>query len=124
MLGQSRQHNYMYWHNIRPCPFFFLLVCDLSISLFHFISLTCSFCVSPRFTCTFFGLRFLFMFILLVPQFCCNLFLSQSIEDKIERKREIRKKYKRQCIYSHSYSVELRIEIQFANMWIRIESPS
>lgn len=70
MLSQSRQHNYVHRHNIRPCPFFFVfflflfmpLICDFSSfhSFFHFFYLF--FCVSRRFTATFFfRLRFLLM---------------------------------------------------------------
>lgn len=79
MLSQSRQHNYVYRHNIRPCPllcsllaiFFFSLFqsfflfrpfTDLSfpyLRSFDFIFHNMFFCVSRRFTCTFFRLRFL-----------------------------------------------------------------
>lgn len=82
MLSQSRQHNYVYRHNIRPCPLLCSLLAIFFFSLFQsfflfrpftdfsfpylrsfdFIFHNMFFCVSRRFTCTFFRLRFLSFF--------------------------------------------------------------
>lgn len=81
MRSQSRQHNYVCRHNIRPCPLLLLPAagafvsvmsfscrCLFTISSFHsffssfFLLFSVRkpllFCVSRRFFCTFFGLQF------------------------------------------------------------------
>lgn len=115
MLSQSRQHNYVYWHNIRPCPcyFFLPLICDFSSfhSFFHFFYLF--FCVSRRFTSTFFMLHFLSLNII---QFYID-FSHMNIFVKI-------KKYLNKNVNAFILICKL-IKIPFENyITIRIESTS
>lgn len=77
MLSQSRQHNYVYRHNIRPCPFLCSLRYFHSLCCEHWFPLICDF--SFRHKSTRFVFFFLFFIHFNISAFFSLLLFSCSI---------------------------------------------